>query len=222
MILLGLTGGIGSGKSTVSGLLAKRGAVIVDADAITRELQAPGAPLLRVLADRFGEEILDSDGALIRPALASLVFSDKDALADLNKIVHPAVAMEMDRRMKDADATPWWARVLPFLKRHKVVVLDIPLLAENPRKGLSGVIVVDVPVEIAIERLVTIRNMDESDARARIEKQATREARRAIADQVIDNSGDLQSLEAQVETVWRWAVSLPPAAKDAGERTPAV
>ena len=107
MILLGLTGGIGSGKSTVSSLLAEHGAVIIDADAITRELQSTGAPLLKVLADRFGDSIISIDGSLDRAALAAIAFSDPEALKDLNKIVHPAVAAEMDRRMKEADKSPW-------------------------------------------------------------------------------------------------------------------
>lgn len=208
MILVGLTGGIGSGKSTVSALLQKRGAVIIDADAITRELQAPGAPLLKVLAERFGEHIIDAHGALDRPALAAIAFSDPDALKDLNKIVHPAVAAEMDRQMKEQRDTD------------NVVILDIPLLTENPRTGLCGVIVVDVPVEIAVERLVTFRNMDPVDARARIDKQASREDRIAIADKVIDNSGDIASLEKQVSDVWDWLVTLPPAPDDAGGRAP--
>ena len=219
MILLGLTGGIGSGKSTVSSLLAEHGAVIIDADAITRELQSTGAPLLTVLAERFGDTIIASDGSLDRAALAAIALSDPEALKDLNKIVHPAVAAEMDRRMKEADKSAWWCRVLPALKKHKVVVLDIPLLAENPRKGLCGVIVVDVPVELAIERLVKFRSMNEDDARARIAKQASREKRLEIADKVIDNSGDMQSLAAQVDQVWQWACSLPPAKPDAGART---
>lgn len=207
MILLGLTGGIGSGKSTVSSLLAERGAVIIDADAITRELQAPGAPLLKTLAERFGEEILDSSGALDRAALAAIAFSDPEALKDLNKIVHPAVAAEMDRRMNEVRHTD------------KVVILDIPLLAENPRKGLCGIIVVDVPEDIAVQRLVEFRGMSEDDARARMAKQASREDRLKIADQVIDNSHDLESLKTRVGHVWEWAVKLPPASDDAGERT---
>ncbi len=207
MILIGLTGGIGSGKSTVSSLLAERGAVIIDADAIARELQAPGAPLLTVMAERFGSHIIDENGALDRVALAGIVFSDAEALKDLNKIVHPAIAAEMDRRMKEQRDTD------------NVVVLDIPLLAENPRKGLCGVIVVDVPVDVAVHRLVTYRNMDENDARARIAKQASREDRAKIADRIIDNSGDVSSLTSQVDEVWAWAQALPPAADDAGERT---
>jgi dephospho-CoA kinase len=207
MILIGLTGGIGSGKSTVSSLLAERGAVIIDADAIARELQAPGAPLLSVLAEAFGDNIIDSAGALDRAALAAIVFADADALKNLNKIIHPAIAAEMDRRMKEQRNT------------NNVVVLDIPLLAENPRKGLCGVIVVDVPVDLAVQRLVQFRNMDEADARARIAKQATREERIKIADRVVDNSGDMNSLAVQVDEVWSWAQTLPPAAEDAGERT---
>lgn len=206
MILLGLTGGIGSGKSTVSSLLAERGAVIIDADAITRELQAPGAPLLKTLAERFGDSIIDSSGALDRAALAAIAFSDPEALKDLNKIVHPAVAAEMDRRMNEVRNTD------------KVVVLDIPLLAENPRKGLCGVIVVDVPVDTAVQRLVEFRGMSEEDARARIDKQALREDRIKIADQVIDNSGDMGTLTTRVAEVWEWAQQLPPASEDAGER----
>lgn len=208
MILVGLTGGIGSGKSTVSALLQKRGAVIIDADAITRELQAPGAPLLQVLAERFGDHIIDANGALDRAALATIAFSDPDALKDLNKIVHPAVAGEMDRQLKEQRETD------------NVVILDIPLLTENPRTGLCGVIVVDVPVETAVDRLVSFRNMDPADARARIDKQASREARVAIADKVIDNSGDLSALESQVSDLWEWLVTLPPANDDAGGRAP--
>jgi dephospho-CoA kinase len=206
VILLGLTGGIGSGKSTVSQLLASRGAVIIDADAITRELQAPGAPLLAEIAERFGADVLGADGSLDRAALASIVFADSDALADLNKIVHPAVAREMDRRLAEQRETD------------NVVVLDIPLLAENPRKGLSGVVVVDVPVDTAVERLVGQRGMDESDARARIAKQASREDRLKIADMVVDNSGDLSALERRIDEVWQWARALPPADADAGAR----
>ena len=206
MILIGLTGGIGSGKSTVSTLLAKHGAIIIDADAIVRELQAPGQPLLAVLAERFGANIIDDHGALDRAALAAIAFADPEALKDLNKIVHPAVAAEMDKRLNEQRAT------------NNVVVLDIPLLTENPRKGLCGVVVVDIDPELAVRRLVDFRSMSESDARARIAKQASREDRIAIADKVIDNSGDMASLEAQVDDVWSWAVKLPPASDDAGGR----
>ena len=206
MILVGLTGGIGSGKSTVSSFLAEAGAVIIDGDAITRELQQPGQSLLKVIADRFGTDVLNAEGALVRQRLADIVFNDADALKDLNKIVHPAVATEMDRRMEEVRNTD------------KVVILDIPLLTENPRKGLCGIVVVDVPVEVQVARLAEFRGMKEEDARAVIAKQATREERTKIADQVIDNSGDLESLQAQVDAVWQWAQQLPPATEDAGTR----
>ena len=207
MILVGLTGGIGSGKSTVSALLAERGAIVIDADRITRELQAPGSPVLAEIADAFGPTVIDSKGELDRPALAALVFGDPDALARLNKIVHPAVGREMAARLEAQRETD------------NVVVLDIPLLVENPREGLCGTVVIDLPVEIAVERLVTHRNMDRADAEARIARQATREARMAIADRIIDNSGDLASLETQVDEAWQWMRSLPPAAADAGRTT---
>ena len=206
MILLGLTGGIGSGKTVVSSMLAERGAIIIDADAVVRELQGPGQPLLKELADAFGESIIAGDGTLDRGALANIAFNDKDALARLNKIVHPTVGKEMDRRLDEQRST------------NNVVVLDIPLLAENPRKGLCGVIVVDVPVETAVSRLVEFRNMDEADARARIANQASREKRLAIADVVVENSGTLHDLAHRVDEVWAWAQTLPPAADDAGGR----
>ncbi len=197
MILVGLTGGIGSGKSTVSAALAALGADIIDADQIVRDLQGPGQPLLRALADRFGDGILTADGALDRPALAAIAFGDAEALADLNKLVHPAVGKEMARRMEEASHTD------------RVVVMDIPLLTENPREGLQGIIVVDVPEEVQVERLVKFRGFDEDDARARIAKQATREARLATADFVIDNSGPVEALAPQIEQVWEWIQSLP-------------
>jgi dephospho-CoA kinase len=188
-------------------LLAERGAIVIDADRITRKLQAPGSPVLAEIADAFGPTVIDSKGELDRPALAALVFGDPDALARLNKIVHPAVGREMAARLEAQRETD------------NVVVLDIPLLVENPREGLCGTVVVDLPVEIAVERLVTHRNMDRADAEARIARQATREARVAIADRIIDNSGDLASLETQVDEAWQWMRSLPPAAADAGRTT---
>ena len=208
MILVGLTGGIGSGKSTVSQLLVSRGAVIVDADAITRQLQAPGEPLLALIAERFGADVLDADGSLIRPKLADQVFGNPEALADLNKIVHPAVGREMARLIDEQRVTD------------NVVVLDIPLLAENPRSGLSGVIVVDIDPELAVSRLVEYRGMSQSDARARIERQVSREKRKEIADWVVDNSGDVAALEEQVSRMWSWMQSLEPAGPDAGNVIP--
>jgi dephospho-CoA kinase len=199
VILVGLTGGIGAGKSTVSNLLAERGAVIVDADAIVRELQAPGGEIVTKLAERFGADVLAADGSLDRAKVASIVFNDEQALKDLNAIVHPAVRTEMQRRV-DAERDTG-----------HVVVLDIPLLAENPRKDLQAVLVVDVPVDVAVERLVAARGMDEADARARIANQASRERRLELATHVIDNAGDLDALSARVDEVWAELVSLPPA-----------
>lgn len=204
MILVGLTGGIGSGKTTVSSMLSARGAVVIDADQITRELQAPGSPVLAEIVVAFGREVLDAAGALDRPALAAKVFGDPEALTRLNKIVHPAVGREMASRLDAQRASD------------NVVVLDIPLLVENPREGLCGTLVVDLPHDVAVERLVAFRSMSRSDAEARIARQASREARVAIADRVIDNSGDLASLESQVDEAWRWMLTLPPAAFDAG------
>jgi dephospho-CoA kinase len=197
VILVGLTGGIGSGKSTVSALLAERGAVIVDADVITRELQRPGQPVLEAIVERFGQSVLLPDGELDRPALAAIVFSDPDALKDLNAIVHPAVGAEIARRIEAARGTD------------AVVVLDIPLLAENPRKGLAATVVVDTPVDVAVERLVRFRAMDEADARARMTRQASREERAAGADRILDNTGHLDALEAQVDDLWAWLRTLP-------------
>jgi dephospho-CoA kinase len=197
VILVGLTGGIGSGKSTVSALLAARGAVIVDADAVTRLVQQPGSPVLDQLAERFGREIIAADGSLDRAALATIAFTDAQALQDLNAIVHPAVRVEMDRQIAAQRGTD------------RVVVLDIPLLVENPRKGLQGIIVVDVPVEVQVERLLRYRGFDEADARARIGRQATREDRLAMADFVIDNSEGVDALDEQVDRAWEWLTSLP-------------
>ena len=197
MILVGLTGGIGSGKSTVSAMLAERGAEIVDADVITREVQRPGSPVVEKIVERFGKSVVDGDGALIRPALAEIVFSDADALRDLNGIVHPAVAKEMNRHVEAARTTD------------TIVVLDIPLLTENPRKGLQGKIVVDVPPDVQVERLVRYRGFSEDDARARISKQASREERLKDADFVVDNSGDVADLDPQIERLWTWLTSLP-------------
>jgi dephospho-CoA kinase len=197
MRLVGLTGGIGSGKSTVSAALASRGAVVVDADAIVRDVQRPGSPVLQQMADRFGGQVLAADGSLDRAAVAAIVFADADALKALNDIVHPAVGAEMNRQVMAEVATD------------RVVVMDIPLLTENPREGLQGKIVVDVPEETQVQRLVQFRGFSEADARARIAKQATREQRLAIADFVVDNSGDIEALAPQIDALWAWLATLP-------------
>jgi dephospho-CoA kinase len=208
VILVGLTGGIGSGKSTVSSLLEGKGAIIIDADAIVREVQLPGSPVLAELAAKFGPEVLAADGSLDRQAVANIVFTDPDALKALNAIVHPAVGKKMNQRMIEQRTS------------NNVVILDIPLLTENPREGLQGKIVVDVPVEVQVERLIKFRGFDEADARARISRQATREQRLLTADFVIDNSHDLESLIPQIDKVWDWLVSLPQLPDDYEPITP--
>ena len=199
MILVGLTGGIGAGKSTVSLMLAERGAMIVDADLIARDLQSPGSPLVDAMAERFGRGIVDVDGALDRGAVAEIVFNDKDALADLNGIVHPAMQSEIQRQIDEHRAT------------ERVVVLDFPLLGENPRKGLVATIVVDIPVDVAVQRLVEQRGMGIDDARARINSQLSREERLERATHVIDNGGGRDELIAQVDALWEQLLALPPA-----------
>ena len=196
MILIGLTGGIGSGKSEVSRLLVARGAEIIDADLIVRELQQPGAEVYNKIVEIFGGEIIASDKSLDRAAIAAKVFSDENLLKTLNDLIHPIVRRVMNERVES------------FRKTDKVVVLDIPLLVENPREGLDGVLVVDLEIEIAVARLVDQRNMKLEDARARVAKQATREQRLAIANHVIDNSGDRDSLAKKVDAAWSWIHSL--------------
>ena len=197
MILVGLTGGIGAGKSTVSAMLAERGAAIVDADQIARDLQSPGSPVLAAMAERFGSHIIRDDGSLDRAAVAAIVFNDEDALKDLNGIVHPAMQDEIQRQIDAHRGTD------------RVVVLDFPLLGENPRAGLSATIVVDIPVDVAIQRLVEQRGMDEADARARIGSQISREERNSSATHVIDNGGDRDALTEQVDALWSELVALP-------------
>ena len=208
MILVGLTGGIGSGKSTISSLLEGKGAIIIDADAIVREVQLPGSAVLTEMVAKFGAGVLAADGSLDRQAVATIVFTDPEALKALNAIVHPAVGKEMNRRMIEQRTTD------------HVVILDIPLLTENPREGLQGKIVVDVPVEVQVVRIVQYRGFDEADARARISRQATREQRLATADFVVDNSGDLADLQPQIDKLWLWLNSLPQLPADYEPITP--
>lgn len=192
VLLVGLTGGIGSGKSTVSALLAARGAVVVDADAITRELQSPGEPVFDAMVARFGPDIVAPDGTLDRQAVADVVFAEPEALADLNAIVHPAVGAEIARRLGEEAGTD------------HVVLLDVPLLVESGRDDLAAMIVVDTDPEVAVARLVEQRGFREQDARARIARQASREERLAKADFVVRNDGSREELEARVAECWAW------------------
>jgi dephospho-CoA kinase len=199
MILVGLTGGIGSGKSTVSALLAQRGAVIIDADAIVHELQEPGQPVFEAIVDEFGSGVVGADGALDRAALAAIVFADADRLAALNAIVHPAVGAEIARRMVEE------------AEGDHVVILDVPLLVESGRNDMAGVLVVDVDPEVAVARVVEFRGMDADDVRARMARQVSRSDRLEKADFVIDNSSDLDDLPAHVDRAWAWIETLPSA-----------
>ena len=190
MIRVGLTGGIGAGKSEVSRRLAAQGAVVIDADLIAREVVAPGTDGLADVVAAFGPGVLGPDGALDRAVLGDIVFADKDKLARLNSIVHPRVGARM-RELEEA-AGPG-----------SVLVHDVPLIVEN---GLAGaydlVVVVDVPPRIQLDRLVRLRGMSREQAQARIAAQASREQRLAIASIVLDNSGSLAELDRQVGELW--------------------
>ena len=203
MKLIGLTGAIGSGKSSVSALFERKGAIIIDGDGIAKQLQQQGSPTLQKLVDEFGDILLDS-GELDRAKVAKLVFGDAEMLKRLNAIMHPAIGVEILRQIELNIATD------------NVVVLDMPLLAENPRDGMSGLVVVDVDPEVAISRLVQFRNMNEEDARRRMASQASREDRLKVADRIIDNSGSPEDLGSQVDDVWDWFATLPNAQQGAG------
>ncbi|MET7702753.1 dephospho-CoA kinase [Streptomyces sp. NPDC005485] len=190
MLKVGLTGGIGAGKSEVSRLLVEQGAVLIDADRIAREVVAPGTAGLAAVVEAFGKDVLAPDGGLDRPKLGSIVFADPARLATLNAIVHPLVGAR-SRELENAAAPD------------AVVVHDVPLLAENGMAALYDVVVVvDVRPGTQLDRLVRLRGMTEEDARARMAAQATREKRLEIADIVIDNDVPLQELEQRVREVW--------------------
>jgi dephospho-CoA kinase len=189
MLRVGLTGGIGAGKSEVARRLAARGAAVIDADLVAREVVAPGTPGLAEVVAAFGVRVLRPDGTLDRDRLGEIVFSDRAARERLNSIVHPRVAA----RMRELERAAGGAAV---------VVHDIPLLAENGLAGaFDAVVVVDAPPEIQLARLAA-RGLSRDQALARMASQASREQRRAIATWVIDNSGPLASLDAQVDRLW--------------------
>ncbi|KUH35478.1 MULTISPECIES: dephospho-CoA kinase [Streptomyces] len=190
MLTVGLTGGIGAGKSEVSRLLVSYGAVLVDADRIAREVVEPGTPGLAAVVEAFGPGILTPEGTLDRPRLGSIVFGDAERLAVLNGIVHPLVG---------ARSAELQAAAAP----DAVVVHDVPLLTENGLAPLYDVVVVvDASPATQLDRLVRLRGMSPDEARARMAAQATREQRRAVADYVIDNDGPFEALEPRVRKLW--------------------
>mgnify|MGYP000544155403 FL=1 len=195
MLLLGLTGGIGSGKSTVSAEFARRGAIVIDADLVVRELQSPGGAVLAAMVEHFGDGILAADGALNRQAVADIVFNDPEQLKALNAIVHPKVGEEIDGRIEAQRDTD------------NVVILDVPLLVESKAYETEGIIVVDTDPEIAVQRLVEFRGFNADDARARMKLQATREERRAVAAFIVPNDGSQEDLMAHIDECWTWIQS---------------
>jgi dephospho-CoA kinase len=198
MLAVGLTGGIGSGKSAVAELLVRRGAVLIDADQVARDVVAPGGPAYQPLIDRFGPGILAPDGTIDRKALAAVAFADEDTRLELNAITHPAIGVAMIEARDAHEGTD------------DIVVLAIPLLKAVHRETvkLDTVVVVDCPTDVALERLLTQRGFDRADAEARIRSQISREERCREADYVLDNSGDRAALEAEVAKLWDWLVEM--------------
>jgi dephospho-CoA kinase len=193
MRLIGLTGGIGTGKSTVAHMLAARGAVLVDADLLAREVVEPGTPALAEIAGEFGPGVLRADGSLDRTTLGAIVFADEGRRLQLNAITHPRVAELMRRRIAEALASP-----------APLVVVDVPLLFEGERGGMfEGVLLVWTPPEVQLARLVARDGWSEDEARRRIAAQMSVDEKRALATWVIDNSGTPAQTEAQVARWWR-------------------
>ena len=190
MLRVGLTGGIGAGKSEVSARLAAQGAVVIDADAIAREVVEPGTEGLAEVVEAFGPEVLLPDGTLDRPRLGEIVFADPELRGKLNEIIHPRVGARMAELEREAGPA-------------SIVVHDVPLIAESGRTDAYDlVVVVDVPPRVQLDRLVRRRGMTREQAEARMAAQASREQRLAIADIVIDNSGSLAELDRQVGDLW--------------------
>ena len=192
MRVVGLTGGIGSGKSTVSSRLSELGAVVIDADAVVKDLQEPGMPVFRAMVERWGSSIVAPDQSLDRAAVAGIVFSDKAELKALEAIVHPVLQTEIKAQIAAQSDTD------------NLVILDMALLAEkdNPY-GVKEIIVVDLSPTAQVNRLVKFRNFSADDAEKRIAAQASRDTRLALADHVIDNSGPLEDLYSQVDDLWK-------------------
>ncbi|MDQ1433089.1 MAG: dephospho-CoA kinase [Actinomycetota bacterium] len=209
MLLVGLTGGIGSGKSTVADLLRGKGAVIVDADQVARAVVEPGEPAFAALVERFGAGILDADGRLDRPALAAIAFADDDGRKSLGDITWPAIGEEFERQI----------RVAP---EDAIVVCDIPLLVESKSakaRPYQAVIVVEAPIDLRLDRL-EVRGVPRDDAERRMSAQATDDERRAVATHLVDNGGDLEHLARQVDAIWDELCSMPPKEPPAAEAVP--
>ena len=197
--LVGLTGGIGSGKSTVAGLLREKGATVVDADEVARAVVEPGEPALAALVERFGDGILGADGRLDRPALAAIAFADDDGRKALGEITWPAIGEEFERQIREAadDA---------------IVICDVPLLVESKAAAARpyiAVLVVEAPLDLRLDRL-EVRGVPRDDAQRRMAAQATDEERRAVATHLIDNGGDLDGLSGQVDVVWEDLLTREP------------
>ena len=190
---VGLTGGIGSGKSTVARMLADEGFPVVDADQIAREIMEPGSPVLAQVAEVFGEDLIDDTGALNRAELAKRAFSSTEQTEKLNALTHPAIRAESNRRFDEAEKAG-----------ARAVIYDMPLLVDlGLHHDMDMTVVVDVDVDDRVRRLVDKRGLTEADARARIAQQVDDDTRRAAADIVVDNNGPLEALAAQVEKVVR-------------------
>lgn len=196
MKLIGLTGGIGSGKSTIARRLKELGARVIDADVVSREVVEPGQPALAAIVATFGSHVLNADGTLNRARLGDIVFTDKEAREKLNNIVHPAVR---ERSLK----------LIAEAGNHEVVVYDVPLLVESENSySFEHIIVASAPEQTRVERLMEHRGMTESEARARIESQASEESRLSLADTVIDTSGSLEDTYSQVARFWTEITSV--------------
>src|SRR5829696_3885107 len=209
--LVGLTGGIGSGKSTVAGLLQAKGATVVDADQVARAVVEPGEPALTKLVERFGDGILEAGGRLDRPALAAIAFADEDGRKALGEITWPAIGEEFERQIREAPDDA-------------IVVCDVPLLVESKAAAARpyiAVVVVEAPLDLRLDRLEA-RGVPRDDAQRRMAAQATDEERRAVATHVIDNGGDLESLSHQVDEVWADLLTreLPPEPPEAAPEEP--
>lgn len=204
MYLIGLTGGIASGKSTIAARFAEHGAIVIDADVLSREAVEPGTPGLDAIAERFGPGVIGADGTLDRPALGAIVFADEQARADLNAIVHPEVKRRSQERIAEASSNP-----------AAIVVYDVPLLVETGRKDEFDLVVVAfAPSDVRARRLTEIRGLELGEAERRIAAQASDAQRAAVADVLIDTAGTLDHTLSQVDAVWRDAAAAA-ASRDA-------